>query len=455
MKQLGYRAIMVLCFVGLLGLGTVWFCVKYAADGGDWAGSSVNAAAFSSGHISTGAIFDVNGVPLYDGESGAYAGDRTVRKATLHLVGDGGGNIATSARKALSAHLVGFNPVTGTGLGGHKLYMTVDSALNAAAYQALNGKKGAVAIYNYRTGDVLCMVSAPAFDPADPPDIREGDSAYEGVYINRFLSGLYVPGSVFKLVTTAAALKEKADIGSFQYACTGSDVIDGQKITCTSAHGTVDLAGALAKSCNCAYAALAVELGGETLQRYFDTAGLGESLSVNGIRTAAGSFAIGGNDAELGWSGVGQYQDLVNPCALLRLMGAIANGGVGVTPNLISRETLSNGLSVPTGVKKTSEKLWDAATCDAVKKLMRNDVTAQYGQKMFGELAVCAKSGTAEVGAGQQPHAWFAGFVDDAAVPLAFVVVVENGGSGTAVAGSIAARLLTQAAAGLQTGNES
>ena len=65
-----------------------------------------------------------------------------------------------------------------------------------------------------------------------------------------------------------------------------------------------------------------------------------------------------------------------------------------------------------------------------------------YGQSMFGSLAVCAKSGTAEAAPGQSPHAWFAGFVADEDLPLAFVVLVENGGGGNAVAGTVAGKVL-------------
>ena len=71
----------------------------------------------------------------------------------------------------------------------------------------------------------------------------------------------------------------------------------------------------------------------------------------------------------------------------------------------------------------------------------------RQGQAQFGDLAVCAKSGTAEVGGGQEPHAWFAGFIDDPEHPLAFLVLVENGGGGARVAGSIAAQVLAQATA--------
>lgn len=158
--------------------------------------------------------------------------------------------------------LVGFDPLTGTSAGGHKVYLTIDAELNAAALEALNGRKGAVAVYNYRTGDVLCMVSSPTFDPAEPPEIRDGDSRYDGVYLNRVLSSTFAPGSVFKLVTTAAALEQLDGTLDRHFTCTGRLELEGGTITCPYAHGEMDLYDALARSCNCAYAQLAGGAGG-------------------------------------------------------------------------------------------------------------------------------------------------------------------------------------------------
>ena len=89
---------------------------------------------------------------------------------------------------------------------------------------------------------------------------------------------------------------------------------------------------------------------------------------------------------------------------------------------------------------------WSDDTCQTLRHMMRSNVLLTYGQEQFGDLAVCAKSGTAEVGDGLSPHAWFTGFIDDSTHPYAFVVVVENGGGGASVAGSIAATILQEVA---------
>ena len=305
-------------------------------------------------------------------------------------------------------------------------------------------------MYDYTTGDIKCLVSSPSYDPNNPPSDVNENSAYEGVYLNRFFSSTYPPGSVFKIITTAAAIEEKDDLDQFRYTCTGSLEVGGDVITCPYAHGAdMDINQCLACSCNGAYATLAMELGGSTLAKYVEQAGLLDSLNVNGISTAAGSFvAEEDGSAYLGWSGVGQDKDLVNPCSLLAFMGSIANEGEAVVPNLVGSETIG-GTAIPAALPdgKDTYETYSPETCQRLKEMMRNNVVTEYGQSQFGDLAVCAKSGTAEVGGGAEPHAWFAGFIDDPDHPLAFVVLVENGSAGARVAGSVAAQVLAQATA--------
>ncbi len=448
MKQVKRRTWFCLLFTLLLAVGLGVFLLRYTGDGERWASFSANKHIYNkSGQLISGAILDRNGNTLYDAAAGTYNEDKTIRKATLHAVGDRSGNIATGAKSALREKLSGFNPILGTTAGGHSVYLTIDEDLCAAAYSALNEKKGTVGVYNYQTGEILCMVSTPTFDPDHPPENVETDSRYEGVYLNRFLSAAYTPGSVFKLVTTAAAIENIPDIESRTFTCTGSIEIGGQTITCPHSHGEMDFYGALANSCNGVYATLATELGGKTMWQYAKKAGLLDSLSVSGISTAAGSFtAAEDGSADLGWSGVGQYNDLVNPCAMMTYAGTIANEGTQIVPRLIRKETTASGLPAGAYHAEKHSGAMKSATCAALKDMMRNNVVSHYGQSQFGELAVCAKSGTAEVGDGKRPHSWFVGFVDDDAHPLAFVVVVENGGSGASVAGSIAASVLKTAA---------
>jgi len=446
MKQVRQRTLLLLLLTAGFVAGVVLFCVLYATKGGQWAAFSANDHVYKDGRLAVGQILDRNGVTLYDGATGDYAEERSVRKATLHAVGDRWDNIATSAKAAFDGHLVGFNVLTGTTTGGSHLYLTIDSELNRQAWDLLDGRKGAVGIYNYKTGEVLCMVSTPTFDPADPPTIQDGDSRYDGVYINRLLSATFTPGSVFKVVTTAAVIETLPDRESRTFHCDGRYELGDFTITCPYAHGDMTLRDAFAKSCNCAYAQLSVELGGGTLERYAKKAGLLDSISVSGLRTAQGSFTTAEDQGLLGWSGVGQHEDLVCPANLMTLMGAVANGGRPVLPHLIYKETDLARLTLYRDNTGHGSRTFSRATCETLKEMMANNVAVTYGQENFGELKLCAKSGTAEVG-DASPHAWFAGFLDDADHPLAFVVFVENGGGGASAAGPIASALLQAATA--------
>ncbi len=448
MKKLQRRTLFVLLFILALAAGTVVLCAFYVKDGAQWASFYGNQHVYTNGRIASGSIQDRNGTSLFDCAEGQYSDDKTTRISTLHAIGDKQGNINTGAKNLFADQLVGFSLITGTSGTGNTIKLTLDANLNNAAYQAMAGRKGVAALYNYETGEVLCMLSTPSFDPADDAEVAKvaaGDSNYDGAYLNRFLSGTYTPGSTFKLVTAAAALETLHNEDSFSYTCTGSLTLNGEKITCPSVHGTQDFATALANSCNGAFATLATQVGGKTLEKYAKEAGLTSKVNVNGLNTAAGSFTAGTSDNDVGWSGVGQYKDLVNPCAELTLMGCIAQGGSAATPRLLKSVTSSKGLPVAHVTTETSKIGWKADTCDKIRTLMHNNVTSNYSKNLdFGGLNVCAKSGTAEVGT-SKPHAWFVGFVEDSAYPYAFVVVVENGGWGSSVAGGVAASLLKAA----------
>ena len=155
MKQVKLRSMLLAALVAVLAAGILLFCVRYVVRGGQWAAFPANDHAYQEGRLALGQVLDRNGLVLYDGASGTWAEDGSIRRATLHAVGDRDDNISTSAKAALRQRLVGFDPLTGTSAGGHKVYLTIDAELNAAALEALNGRKGAVAVYNYRTGDVL------------------------------------------------------------------------------------------------------------------------------------------------------------------------------------------------------------------------------------------------------------------------------------------------------------
>lgn len=440
MKKLKRRTVVSLLLMGMLGIGMAIFLYRYVTVGDEWVSFPVNRHVFSQGNLAVGKVVDRNGLVLtemVDGER-IYNESKAIRRSTLHIVGDAAGNIGTGILSQYKAKLMGYNPVVGvtlSGLGdGGKVTLTIDSKLCAAAYDALDGRDGTVLISNYKTGDILCMVSSPGFDPANPPKIDGDSKGYEGVYINKAYSSRFVPGSVFKLLTTAAAIETIPDLFDQEFVCKGQTEVNGEIITCEGVHGTIGVEDALAVSCNLAFAEISQQVGGEKLSEYMDKYAMTGDFKVDKIRVAPGGLEIAEDGSpELSWSGIGQDRDLINPLRMLRFVGAIANGGRGLNPKVLE------GSFVTTGVRMTrslSEKLTD---------MMRYNVTEVYGDKGLAGLNLCAKTGTAEVGGGKKPHAWYVGFLNNDEFPYAFVVLIENGGSGRTAAGGLAVKVLKEA----------
>ena len=450
MRKIEKRAVVCLFLVAAMLLGLGIYVIQYLRFGGKWASFAANRHLYNSqGQLAVGRILDRDGDLLsWPDENGnrRYYDNATVRKATLHAVGDAQGKIGTGALVAFADQLSGYNLITGayslTGTG-NDLYLTLDARLNYIAYEALGGKKGAVGVYNYETGEILCMVSSPTYDPLDPPIIEDGDERYDGVYLNRFLSGAFVPGSIFKTITLTAAIENLPGLFDRTFTCTGSTQVGDGVITCPHAHGEMDIYGAFANSCNGVFGQLAVELGGETLSAYVEKAGLTSRYNVNGLKSAAGSFDVtGATENDLGWAGVGQGNDLVNPCAMMVWMGAVANGGKAAVPRLILKTETSTGLPTSLQLTHRTDSLIDSTTASTLAQMMANNVAETYGASRFPNMDICAKSGTGEVGGGKAPNAWFAGFLRNEDAPYAFIVLVEEGGSGADVAGTVAAKVL-------------
>ena len=449
MRKIEKRAVVCLALAGALLLGLLIFTGEFLIKGGGWVSSAFNRHLYNNtGVLASGTVLDRDGDELSTvDENGnrTYYANETVRKATLHAVGDLQGNIGTGVLNAFADKLTGYDLVNGafSAHQGSNLYLTLDARYNYEAYQALNGHAGTVAVYNYKTGEILCMVSAPSYDPLNVPgDILENDK-YKGAYLNRFLSSTFTPGSVFKTVTAAAAIEQLADYDTRTWSCPGSVQIGEDTIVCSGTHGTETFSQALANSCNVAFAEMAVELGADTMKAYTEKAGLTDSYSVSGLPTAKGTFNFDGiTDDQLGWAGVGQFHDAVNPCALMVYMGAIANGGKAAEPKLILKTRDNLGLPTSLNLTHRTGRLISGKTADILSDLMANNVAVTYGLDRFPNMDICAKSGTAEVGTDQKPHAWFAGFLRDDDAPYAFVALVENGGGGASVAGTVASRVL-------------
>lgn len=419
----------------LLG-GMFFFLGEYALKGSDWAVFTGSPHLYNGGNLGFGTVYDRGGEVLLDMTQGrAYSTDAKTRTSTLHWLGDRKGYIGASAISNYARQMAGFDPVQGLYNGakdGGTMELTLSARVQNAALEAMNGRKGTIGIYNYKTGEILCAVTTPSYDPDNVPDISDDKTgAYDGVYLNRFVQSAYIPGSIFKVVTTAAALDCVPGILDKNFTCTGKIEYGTEAVTCEKSHGTQNLKKALANSCNCAFAQIAKEVGRDNMERYVQKLQVTQPLTFDGITTAKGNYDISEAGAvSFAWSCIGQHNDQINPARYMTFMGAIAGGGQGAEPYLVSR-VLSGETVTYEAETKLGERILSKETAQTIQEYMRNNVASVYGDWNFQGLSVCAKSGTSQLGGNLSPNAMFAGFVQDEAYPLAFIVVVENGGYGS------------------------
>ena len=447
MNRVSKRASALFLLIILLAGGLGCFVYEYFTRAETWVVSAGSPHVFNSSNIGCGRVTDRSGNLLLDmTQKRTYATDLSVRKSTIHWLGDRQGRISAPAIAHYGREMTGYDLVDGlysyTGTAGQAT-LTISAEIQKAALEAMGDRKGTIGIYNYRTGEILCAVTTPNYDPDNVPEI-EGDTTgtYEGIYLNRFTQSAYVPGSIFKIVTTGAALEYVDDILEQKFTCKGVFQYGIDKVSCERAHGTLTLKQALASSCNCCFGQIANLIGAENLQTYAERLQITEPVKFDGITTAGGNFDL--TDAakvEIAWGGIGQYTDLINPCRYMTFMGTIAGGGKAATPYLVDAVELEGEYTYKAKTSYT-EQIMSEETAQILREYMRNNVTASYGSGNFPGMTVCAKSGTSQLGGGQKSNAMFAGFVTDEAYPLAFIVVVENGGYGASTCIPILSKVL-------------
>lgn len=449
MNRVTKRSWLMGLFILLLLGGMSFFVLEYTVKADKWVVSPGSPHVFKGSNLGTGTVVDRDNVVLLDvEEERKYSDNAQTRASTMHWLGDRQGSIQAGAVGSYAAIMSGYDKVNGlydfSGSGGVEK-LTLSARVQNAALTALNGRKGTVGIYNYKTGEILCAVTSPTYDPDNVPDI-EGDTSgkFDGVYLNRFLQSSYVPGSIFKVVTTAAALECVPDIESKTFCCDGSYEYGTEAVTCETAHGTLDLKGALAHSCNCSFAQIAQLVGRKNMEKYVKKFGITQSVSFDGVTSAVGNYDISNTGgASFAWSCIGQHSDLINPARFMTFMGTIANGGKGVEPFLVS--SVARGEETVYEAKaNATDRIMSQTTAEKLQSYLRNNVQIIYGDGHFPGLTVCAKSGTSQLGGGQKSNAMFSGFLLDEKYPLAFIVVVENGGYGSATCVPVLAPVLQE-----------
>lgn len=378
-----------------------------------------------------------------------YVSDDNMRKAISHVIGDSYG-MTYGAQTMFAKYLFGFDKdtisrivslVSGEERRGGDVTLTIDAQLCETALKSLGDYNGAVVVMNYQTGEILASASSPTFDPADMDEFLEGGG--ESELVNRAFSGLYPPGSTFKLITAAALIEN--GLADFETTCSGSTQIGGLTINCTDEHGAEDLEDAIRHSCNVYFSEAAQELGKAKLMNEANKFLFNNDMLFNDVVMGESVFETADTDTNLAWSAIGQYHDLITPLHACMIAACIGNDGAMMEPKLLSSVTYGDTQTYTLMPATAAKPLKDATR---LKQMMVNAVENGTGKKAAIEgVTVGGKTGTAEVAGedGNEEHAWFVGFIEDDAHPLAIAVVMEKAGSGGSHAAPAAKKVLEKA----------
>ena len=441
MNRIAGRAWIAMLLVLALLAGFVFFLFEYITKADQWVIFPGSPHVYTGGNIGCGAVTDRDGILLLELEQErVYSSSMPIRKATVHWLGDRFGSINAPALSYYSGQIAGYDLLNGVyhyGKGQAQTSLTLSAAVQEVALEAMGSYSGTVAVYNYKTGELLCAVTTPTYDPDDLPE-----EAVEGMYLNRFTQSTYIPGSIYKIVTLAAAFETIPDIQEQTFYCEGKYTIGNDEVICDDVHWNQTLKEAFRNSCNCAFAQIAQQLGQEKLTHYVEQFKINESVTFDGITTSKGFYDIAdASEFSVAWSAIGQHTDLINPCSFLTFVGAVANGGKGAIPYVVE-QILSGGSKTYSAKTQMGQRILSAGTAQLLTEYMGFCVEDKYGSDNFPGMTVCAKTGTAEVGGEKKPNAMLAGFVADKEYPLAFIVCVEDAGYGKTVCIPIASKVL-------------
>ncbi len=164
MNRVKTRTITALVLVAAMTIGLLFYLFSYFTHGAEWASFQANRHVYTNGLVLTGTIVDRNNTVLTSAKNGSrqYHSDREIRMATLHVVGDRSGNIGTSVLNRYASQLIGYDSINGVyslSDRGSTIQLSIDAELSRVALEALHGAHGTIVIYNYKTGEILCMVA--------------------------------------------------------------------------------------------------------------------------------------------------------------------------------------------------------------------------------------------------------------------------------------------------------
>ncbi len=330
---------------------------------------------------------------------------------------------------------------------GNDIETTIDSRAQRAAYEALEGSRGAVVVLDARTGAILAMASTPTYDPNHIEEDWQGlKGAEESPLLNRTVQGMYPPGSTIKPLVAEAALGEGITDEKEIFDCQGAlELQDGSSIReyHGEVHGRVNLEQAMAESCNVTFGSLGLRLGGKKLHKAFEAFGFNQELGGEIVmaKSHLPDFEKLGQ-GDLAQSAIGQASLLVTPLHMALMASGFANSGDIMKPYLVQKVISPKGIVLESARPAKWRSAMDPSLAAVIDAYMEQVVKSGTGTAASVKgVRVTGKTGTAENSSGQD-HAWFIGSAQLPKRKIAFAIIVENGGSGGRTAAPIARQII-------------
>ncbi|MCR4781901.1 MAG: penicillin-binding protein 2 [Lachnospiraceae bacterium] len=324
------------------------------------------------------------------------------------------------------------NDVAGKKNYGDNLITTLDPSLQKACYDAITTEKGAAIAIEPESGKILAEVSKPSFDPNTISENWDSISnSSDSILLNRATSGLYPPGSTFKIVTALSYLRDGGSMND-TFDCHGSYTEGNYTVHCAhnESHGHQTLKMAFANSCNVAFSKIGLSLSEGILKDTAEDLMFNKKMNLD-QHVSKSLFRLGDEESKstIMATSFGQGQTLVTPMEMCMISATIANEGTMMKPYLVDSIENSNGENVkttsPTSLKSNVLTLEEVSE---LKEMMRSVVTNGTARSSFRNATFEAygKTGTAEFNAAKDTHSWFTGFATDGNKTIAVCVILED-----------------------------
>jgi peptidoglycan glycosyltransferase len=333
---------------------------------------------------------------------------------------------------------------TGRDPAGGDVVLTLDPAAQEAAMAALEGLTGAVVALDPSTGAVLAMASTPSYDPAllsshEPESMRayweELSAAEPDPRLNRAIEDNYPPGSLFKVIVSAAALEQgytpatsvpAPDLLTLPGTSTTLANFNGSRC---SDSGEQPLIDALTISCNTAFAQLGIDLGEEKIRDMAEAFGMdGDGFQIP-LQVEPSGIGDVESAAALGQTSIGQRDVRMTPLQAAMIAAAVANDGSLMEPFLVDQVRAPDLTVIDETDPEQFRAPVSAEVADQLTEMMVSVVANGSGRAArIPGLQVAGKTGTAQVREDLPDHNWFMGFAPADAPGIAVAVFVANGG---------------------------